>query len=96
MHIIFEEDVQLDWEGDHNREATPEPALDQPEEGAQPEGNIGVDRRPGLVRGLSSMSEPGDSRTAVPTTTETAGQREGLSLTRFLSNVVVACGQVIV
>lgn len=97
VHIIFEEGVQLTWEGNSNEEATPEPALHQPEEGTQPEGNIGgVGRRRGLAQGLSSSPESGGPRNAGPTGTETAGQREGLSLTRFLSNVVVACGQVTV
>eukprot|EP00752_Nemacystus_decipiens_P002252 g2133.t1 len=105
MHIVFEEGVQLTW----GATSPEEPAEGRPEEvSRRPLAGGGSDpRRGGLLPGLSSgsFSEAGDAprgseaSAAAPAAVGLARSREaggsgfGLSLTRFLSNVVVACSQ---
>lgn len=80
MHLVFDEGVHLSWEGDQHHQAE--------------ESSVSVRQSREAVRGLSSSASSHMSPPA-SAATDTDGQGEGLSLTRFLSNVVVACPQVL-
>ena len=106
MHIVFEEGVRLTWGGTPSEE----PVVGRPEEGSTrpPAGGGNDARREGLSPGLSSgsFSEAGDTPQVGGASAASlaaagsarngqgGGSGQGLSLTRFLSNVVVACSQV--
>lgn len=95
MHIVFDEGVKLSWEGDHTSNGTGAESMPgQAGQGSQPEESPGgVGQRRGFARGLSSAGSS-DMPPSGSAATATGGQEEGLSLTLFLSNVVLACCQV--
>ncbi|CAM9143971.1 unnamed protein product [Scytosiphon promiscuus] len=78
MHIVFDEGVKLSWESDDSSQPVDSPG--------------GVHHRRDFVRGPSS-SGPSDMSPSGAAATATNEQEKGLSLTRFLSNVVVSCPQ---
>ena len=107
MHIVFEEGVQLAW-GVTPGPALDRPEEDrQPEAGdtglssGPLSSSESGDAPPATVpaaapAAAAAAGTPAAAAAAAAATVTAAGQRqaEGLSLTRFLSNVVVACSQV--